>query len=149
MSRKTRTGIQIGVLSLALSGLAQAAPYTVINNATGARYECGAGSGGGATSPACVSGLTDLCYSRTSQTRDQCYQLSVKSCPGTGADFVSCVDETEKYCYSNTSGNHNTCFAQALQVCRGNGFEIRALMDGVKQKAALDTLRTGAPVPKE
>ncbi len=113
-----------------------AAPFTVVDQASGASYQCGAGgsSGGTAGNPQCVQELTDFCYSNTSNNRDQCFQM-ISNNRGCGlAGYAPCVLQTQQYCYTNTSMNRNQCFEQALGSCRGGNFS-QPLLDAVAAHA--------------
>ena len=92
------------------------------------------GGGGGGSNPTCVEELSTYCYSNTSNSREQCYNLAANYCPST--NYSSCVAKTSSYCYKNTSMSREQCFQSALKTCNGrddrDGVAIHSLMEQVR-----------------
>ena len=125
--------------SLAFVAGAQAAPFTVTDQATGTQYQCGTGGGTGgdpAERAACVSDLTSWCNSNTSYTSTQCYD-KLSAARGCGLNgYAACVKQTASYCNSNTSYTMTQCFDRAMPACAGGSFtNLAEIMEGVREKS--------------
>lgn len=93
------------------------------------------GGGGGGSTTSCIRDLTDWCYSKTSYSRDTCYNKVSAFCPN--VSYSSCVQEATQYCYDNTSSNYDRCFDSSLGTCRGSLKDIKEMMENVQEGAKL------------
>jgi hypothetical protein len=114
-----------------LSFLANAATFTLTNNQTGTSYTCGGGNGGN-DDPSCVKQIRKLCDDETTNTDDQCFQMSVQACRE-GAS-APCVNSVYNECDNETTMTHEECFVQSIHACNGKPDAINKLMSAAKRK---------------
>ena len=116
--------------------------FTLVDDRSGARYQCdqngGGGGGGTPIDQRCVENVASYCYNNTSYGRDTCFNRASQACSGAAAGFSNCVSSSAAYCYNNTSYGRDTCFNRAIESCGGNFDAIREIIEGVKEKALFD-----------
>lgn len=116
-----------------LGTFADAADFSVLDNRTGQRYECGQGGGSGDST--CIKDLSGFCASTTSFSSTQCFEFTSTACRGANDNFKACVMNTAEYCRLHTSYSSNVCFSKALDSCSGNFNGLKDLLDEVRLKA--------------
>ena len=132
--------VGIGVLIFLSAAATQAAPFAVVDQATGASYQCGVGgtvgvpTTGSATNPQCSEDLIAYCYAHTSGSQDSCYQqiMALRGCALTG--YSTCVPQTTAYCYAHTSMSQDQCFNESLTSCQGGSFS-KTILDALAAQA--------------
>src|SRR3989344_4562614 len=83
--------------------------FTLVDNNSGARYQCdiNGGGGGGGTEQRCVESVSAFCSSNTSYGRNACFEKASTACRDTNSGFSECVTSSATYCFNNTSYGRN------------------------------------------
>ena len=128
----------IPLFFLFASACAFAAPFSLVDQSTGATYQCGSGGSptgpGTAINPQCLQTLHNFCMSNTNIGRDACYQITSTETGCRLGGYNNCVSTTMNYCISNTNLGRDNCFKQSLSSCRGGSF-AQPLLDAVAAQA--------------
>ncbi len=117
--------------------LADSANFTLVDNSTGTRYQCG--PGGGSSDPNCVSTVGKVCES-TGGWPSTCFNTASDQCKGAPVGFGDCVKSTTDYCI-HTGGWASSCFSKSLEICKGTPHDLIEFIDKLKENAMLKELR--------
>ena len=114
--------------------------FTLLDNNSGIRYQCGSGSSTG--DPNCISEVGSACEL---EHNSWCFESAVKYCKQAPSGFGSCVKSTTEYCRHT---NNSWCFESALKACRGNVQDLIQFIDKLKENAMLKEMKSDTTARK-